>query len=249
MIKYGFFNSLLGDRMYGADDVSEFFKGVLSDGIFKGYADELKVVPTGELSINVKSGKALINSKYLTNTDQTLIEITEAENNRTDCIVAFCDMVNRICGLKVVQGSSNDNAAQSLTYKSIVLATISVRANSSEILDTDITDLRSQSWVNLTALQSAIQQVETRFFQTDISYHSGNQYYYINISSTGYDPSNCTGLSVFVNGVKLEEYYYSYEASTHRLVFNLGAYWNYILSYASTQSINVVYLKNNNSYS
>ena len=35
MIRYGFFNSESGDRVYNADDFSNFFEGVIGDGIFK----------------------------------------------------------------------------------------------------------------------------------------------------------------------------------------------------------------------
>ena len=37
MIKTGFFNSINGDRGYNADDMSDYFKGLLTDGVFKNY--------------------------------------------------------------------------------------------------------------------------------------------------------------------------------------------------------------------
>ena len=33
-IKYGFFNSVSGDRKYNADDISNYFLKLISDGVF-----------------------------------------------------------------------------------------------------------------------------------------------------------------------------------------------------------------------
>ena len=43
MIKTGFFNSINSDRGYNADDISDYFKGLITDGVFKNYLEDLSL--------------------------------------------------------------------------------------------------------------------------------------------------------------------------------------------------------------
>lgn len=252
MIKYGFFNSVSGDRTYNADDVSNFFKGVLSDGIFKSYANELKVVPTGGMSVNVLSGKALINSKYLENTDQVLLEIEEElEGTRYDKIIAFCDTQQRLCGIRVAP----DSIQQTNTFKYITLARVFVSTGDTEILSSAITDYRSQNYVNLTALQTDIEGIFFNGNLHDNNYDDTEQKYYFDITDSGYDPGSCTGLSVYLNGSKLryDRYYYATSGNRKRIYFDLITE---ILSYAfnisspglSSIFVEIFFIRNNEAY-
>lgn len=251
MIKYGFFNSVSGDRTYNADDVSNFFKGVLSDGIFKSYANELKVVPTGGMSVNVLSGKALINSKYLENNDQVLIEIEEElESTRYDIIIAFCDIEQRLCGIMVAP----DNTQQTNTFKFITLARIRIMPGDTEILSSSITDYRSQNYVNLTALQTDIEGIFYHGNVYDNNFDSSEQKYYLDITYSGYNPATCTGLSVYLNGSKLRDdsYYYGTSGNNKRIYFTITESLSYVFN-ISNPALSIVYveiffIKNNEAY-
>lgn len=244
MIKYGFFNSVNGDRLYNADDVSEFFKGVLTDGIFKWYRDCLEVVPGGGMTVQVLPGKAILNSKYLHNTSALSLNISNSESSRTDLVVAFCDSFNRICGITVIENATTDPDRD--FYKSIILAKISVTSSTAEILSEDIQDLRDGHWVNLTALQSGIEEI-TYSINTAI-YDSSISKYKININSMGYIQEQCTDIELYINGIKTRygtDYTYSEELNNQYVVIENTGNYSYMINHsqASDQYFTIRFFK------
>lgn len=94
MLKSGFFDSINHDRLYGSDDFSDYFEGLISDGIYAGVGKEFKVSADGStMGVKVDSGRAKILNKYVRNTDVLEIEIdaADSENPRWD---AVCVSVN-----------------------------------------------------------------------------------------------------------------------------------------------------------
>ena len=94
MIKSGFYDSINHDRLYGADDFSDYFEGLISDGIYAGIGKEFRVFADGStMGVQVDTGRAKILNKYVRNTDVLDIEIDTAdnENPRWD---AVCVSVN-----------------------------------------------------------------------------------------------------------------------------------------------------------
>ena len=83
MIKTGIFNSINGDRVYNADDLGEYFSGLLSDGVFKGFENEMEpTTPGGVPIVVINSGKASLLGKYVktNNYDITFKAITQLYN-------------------------------------------------------------------------------------------------------------------------------------------------------------------------
>lgn len=94
MIKSGFYDSINHDRLYGADDFSDYFEGLISDGIYAGIGKEFRVFADGStMGVKVDTGRAKILNKYVRNTDVLDIEIdtADSENPRWD---AVCVSVN-----------------------------------------------------------------------------------------------------------------------------------------------------------
>lgn len=94
MIKSGFYDSINHDRLYGADDFSDYFEGLISDGIYAGIGKEFRVFADGStMGVQVDTGRAKILNKYVRNTDVLDIEIdtADSENPRWD---AVCVSVN-----------------------------------------------------------------------------------------------------------------------------------------------------------
>lgn len=94
MIKSGFYDSINHDRLYGADDFSDYFEGLISDGIYAGIGKEFRVFADGTtMGVQVDTGRAKILNKYVRNTDVLDIEIdtADSENPRWD---AVCVSVN-----------------------------------------------------------------------------------------------------------------------------------------------------------
>ena len=72
-ITYGFFNSMGGDRTYNADQMSEYFSGLISDGVFENVGDALQVIPGDGMTAKVKTGRAIIKCKWLENDAKNLV--------------------------------------------------------------------------------------------------------------------------------------------------------------------------------
>lgn len=186
MIKSGFFNAVNGDRTYNADDISNFFAGMLRDGIFRGFENELEVVANSNMSVTVKSGKALLGYKYMHNTTSTVLNVdAHSSFNRTDYVVAYADLNTRTAGLKIVKGlqsGTNSELVPTSTYFVIQLASISVTTSTTSITSSNITDLRSTQWLQLTNISTTLTQLVYRTYIDSLYYDSNRSQYYLSFS-------------------------------------------------------------------
>lgn len=153
----GYFNSLrtTHDRQYNADQMSEYHKGLVSDGVCKYYRDALEVVPGDEgMAVKVMPGRAYIDAKWCDNDSALTLEISGASStlNRYTLVVARLDRVGRIITIDTVDGEAASSAEKpeltrnSLIYE-ICLAEIYVPAGTTTISDTNITDTRGDDLV------------------------------------------------------------------------------------------------------
>lgn len=219
MIEYGFFNAVNGDRTYNADDLSNFFAGMLRDGIFKGFENELEVVANNNMSVTVKTGKAMLGYKYMHNKSSTVLNVDAHSNfNRTDYVVAYSDLTTRTAGLKVVKGlqsGTNSELVSTSTYFVIQLASISVTTSTTSISSSNITDLRYRSWMQFTNIVTSISQMSGRYAITDLNYDSNKGQYYIAFTN----PMPVVGrdvIDVYCNGSLMRytvDYYYDTSVS------------------------------------
>ena len=167
MLKSGFFNSVAGDRKYSADDLSDFFIKLISDGVFPNPSDNLKVVANSGLTVTVKAGIGFIKAKYVNNTsdyDLTL-DAADTDNPRIDRIVLRLSTTNRNITLNILKGTPDaEPEAPALTRTSTVyelcLASIAVAANATAIATADITDTRGNSSL-CGYVYGLIQQIDT----------------------------------------------------------------------------------------
>lgn len=151
-IKYGFFNSVNGDRKYNADDISNFFIKLISDGVFPTPATNLQVVESSGMKVNVSAGWGFIRCKYICNTtyESLTIEPSDLVLNRIDRVVMRLDpsVSARNIILTVKKGTpAATPEPPELTRVSdgvyeLSLAQIAVNAGASAITQADITDER-----------------------------------------------------------------------------------------------------------
>lgn len=66
-LTYGFFNSVDGDRMYNAIQVSSIFDGIIEDGIFGSIGDTFQVLATTGLGTSIGTGRAWFNHTWTYN--------------------------------------------------------------------------------------------------------------------------------------------------------------------------------------
>jgi len=151
-IKYGFFDSVGGDRKYTADDISNFFIKLISDGVFPTPATNLQVVEASGMTVNVSAGWGFIRCKYVYNTTYEALTIEPADLvlNRIDRIVLRLDpsVSSRNITIAVKKGTAAATAEPpELTRISdgiyeLSLAQIDVSAGKTAITQADITDER-----------------------------------------------------------------------------------------------------------
>ena len=153
MVRSGFFDSIDGDRLYIADDLSGFFYGLYSDGV-SVQETALQVEPYSGLYVKVNAGYGLISGKYVRN-EGTLVREMEAPDllfDRIDRVVLRLDTDARCIGIEIKQGTAAASPmAPGLTRSGGVyelsLAQVSVAAGATDITGADITDERDDDTV------------------------------------------------------------------------------------------------------
>lgn len=152
-IKYGFFNSVDGDRKYDADDIGNYFLKLISDGVFATPATAMQVTAVSGMSVQVAAGWGFIKCKYLNNTAAAQFTLANADVvlNRIDRVVMRLDTANRNMSLAVKQGTAASTpTAPALTRVTggvweLSLAQIYVGAGVTTITQANITDERADT--------------------------------------------------------------------------------------------------------
>lgn len=145
----GFFNSVGGDRTYDAEDLSSLLEGFFSDGVVKGIGGELEVLSDSGMTVKVLTGKGIVNAKWAKVTSDEAVTLEEADgvSPRIDLVVLRMNFENRNAEISVIKGTAaQDPVAPGIKNdaiaKDIVLAQIYVAAQTTEITELNITDLR-----------------------------------------------------------------------------------------------------------
>lgn len=168
-ITSGFFNSVNGDRLYNAEEISHYFDGLISDGVFQNIGSKLAVTQNGGMSVKVGTGRAFVKSHWLKNDEPYVLSINTADTrlNRIDRVVIRLDLTEsqRTVTFAVKTGAvAYSPVAPALTRTNTVyelcLAQIYVYANTTTIKQSNIVDYRPNSsvcgWVT-----GVIKQVDT----------------------------------------------------------------------------------------
>lgn len=165
-ISYGFFNSINQDRTYNADQMSEYFDGLVSNGVYESVGSAMQVTAGEGLAVNVQSGRAIIDCKWIKNDAAQAITLTTAHVllPRYTAIVIRLDRASRSISIVAKDGTPASNPEKpSMTddgqITELCLAYVYVGANASTITQANITDMRSSDlcgWVT-----GVVQQVDT----------------------------------------------------------------------------------------
>ena len=148
----GFFNSLNGDRTYNADQMSEYFRGILRDGVVQNYGGGLQVVAGSGMNVNVRTGRAYIDSKWMEADAVEVLSISTAHATlgRYTAIVVHLDASARQMTLEAIDGTPASSPAKPVitstsTDKYLVLAYVLVPAGSTAITAQNVTDNRANT--------------------------------------------------------------------------------------------------------
>ena len=168
MLKYGFFNSVNGDRTYDADDISNFFFNLISDGVFVNPSASLQVTAYSGMTVAIEPGYGMIKAKYITNDSPFYLTLDSADptNPRLDRIVLGLNYADRSITAYVKKGTAASSPTAPVLTRTagvlweISLATISVSAGATAITQADITDDRGNSEL-CGYVTGMIQQIDT----------------------------------------------------------------------------------------
>lgn len=149
-VTYGFFDSVDGDRTYNADQISEYFLKLISNGVFATPADAMQVRAGEGMNVYVTAGWGFINCKWIKNTSNYNLTLSASDLvlKRIDRVVMRLDPTNRNIVLDIKQGTpAASPEAPELTREEggtweLSLAQIFINANTSAITQADITDER-----------------------------------------------------------------------------------------------------------
>ena len=182
-ITYGFFNAIKQtdgtyDRTYNAEQMSGYFEGLVSDGVYENVGDAMQVIASSGMQVQVKSGRMLIDSKWLKNDAAYSIDITPAHVtlNRYTAIVARLDKSARTISIVAKDGENATDPVKpaisdTVSVKEMCLAYIYVGRGVTEITQSAIEDTRPDTnicgWVT-----GIIEQVDTSqlFLQWQTAY-------------------------------------------------------------------------------
>ena len=147
---YGFFNAQNLDRVYTAEDFTAYLSSLICNGILDTYRQCF--APTVKnLSVTFGTGKAWIDGHYFISDTLHTIDLSsyvDESLNRYVAIGIYCDRSTRTCGIRILAGTAatsptiptftNNNVTTYLT-----LAVVRLRAGTTSILDSDLTDCRA----------------------------------------------------------------------------------------------------------
>lgn len=176
-IKYGFFNSVNGDRVYNAEDVGRYLHGIVSDGVYQDDTGRMQVIASSGMTVAVQAGRAMLSYHYMENDSAYSVTLDIGTTlPRIDLIVLRLDLTNRNISIAVKKGTPAASPSipilsrQSTVYE-LALAAITVAANATSITQANIQDLRPNSaycgWVT-----GVVQQLDTStlFSQWEAAY-------------------------------------------------------------------------------
>lgn len=178
-ITYGYFNSIDGDRTYSADQMSEYFDGLVSNGVYESVGDGLQVLAGAGMTVSVQTGRAIVNCKWLKNDAPLTVNINPAHAvlNRYTAIKVRLNYSDRLIqivyhdGVEAATPTKPENIRDSNFYD-ITLAYVYVRAGATSITQADITDARPSEacgWVT-----GLVNQVDTSdlYLQYQVAYEN-----------------------------------------------------------------------------
>lgn len=163
----GYFDSVNDDRLYNAEQMTTYFRGLVSDGVFADVGDGLQVVAGTGLSVQVKPGRAVVNCRWVENDDYFSVNLTNSSSqlNRWTAVILRLDYSGREIVITSKDGTpattpEKPTMTRNDIYYELCLAYVYVAKGATSILQKDITDTRANSnicgWVT-----GLIKQVDT----------------------------------------------------------------------------------------
>ena len=178
MLYYGFFDAINGDRRYNSKNFSDYFDGIISDGIFASVGKAFNVSADGTgLFVNVDTGRAKILNRYVLNTSILQVDISapDTSNYRYDAVIVRISLDDRTGYIEVLTGTPSTDPqkptpSNTETKKAYVLAYVKVPPQATAIAPENVENNRGAEncpWVaGIVDTSNIIAQHEQSLTQT-----------------------------------------------------------------------------------
>ena len=150
----GFFNSVNGDRVYNADQMSGIFEGLITDGVYESVGNKLAVQPSSGMTIQIATGRGWFAKRWVDNTTPHLIvlEAADVTLNRWAAVCIRVDTTESVRNAapyikygEYATNPSKPTMTRTETVKEYCLAYVHIKAGASAITAADITDTRADT--------------------------------------------------------------------------------------------------------
>lgn len=177
----GYFDSIDHDRLYDAATMSNYFEGLVSDGIYENIGDKFIVQAVSGLTISVGSGRGLIKTRWIKNDASVSFELDAADVqlNRIDAVVLRLDLTEsgREITIAVKKGTPAANPTAPIMTRNtdiyeLCLAYVRINRGTTSISQSYVTDMRASSLCGYVI--GLIKQVDTAelFLQWQTAYEN-----------------------------------------------------------------------------
>lgn len=171
----GFFNSVNGDRVYTAEQMSSIFDGLITNGVYESVGNKLVVEPHEGMTIQVNTGRGWFGGKWVNNDALELKTLQNADvtlNRYAAITISLYPQSQsvRAAKLEIKYGDLAENPIKPTmwrneTVQEYCLAYIYIKAGAKEITAADIEDTRADTdlcgWVT-----GLIKQVDSKTMWT-----------------------------------------------------------------------------------
>lgn len=152
----GFFNSVNGDRLYNADQMSRIFEGLITDGVYESVGNKLAVQPNGGMTIQIGTGRGWVGKHWFENNSEYIltVEPSDVVLNRYVAVMVKADNTETVRDV-IPYLKYSDFATEPViptvtrteTVEELCLAYIPITAGMTEIKASDIVDTRADESV------------------------------------------------------------------------------------------------------
>lgn len=152
----GFFNSVNGDRLYNADQMSRIFEGLITDGVYESVGNKLAVQPNGGMTIQIGTGRGWVGKHWFENNSEYIltVEPSDVVLNRYVAVMVKADNTETVRDV-IPYLKYSDFATEPViptvtrteTVEELCLAYIPITAGMTEIKTSDIVDTRADESV------------------------------------------------------------------------------------------------------
>lgn len=151
MWTYGFFNSVNGDRVYNAEQMSSIFEGLITNGVYESVGNKLAVQPNSGMTIQIADGRGWFNKHWVSNDTPYLLTLEDSDVTLSR-YAAICIRVDDTESGRKAEPYVKYGAYESTPVKPTMIRTdtineyclayVYIRAGATSITGSDIIDSR-----------------------------------------------------------------------------------------------------------